>query len=699
MNYSAILIATTMLLLQLLQIAMAAAVSSDANFETIDETGHDSGGENNNDKVIRIHMHPTSSYVRWLQLQLDDIDAKLSLDSNDVSASHSVKDGSDEKKGGALRRQLKEDEIIISSNSESEETSHNHNEEELELQHERELLQQQLDDAISSLQGSSSAYATLMEFPTNEYDKIEDTVIKNEENRDTTGSRQRRRAQTQQQSLQKHNEMIQEYNDNYRRYSKYEWDIREEGRTEDEEKVDSNRRRLAYQTSPLHQGYGTHYAYIWVGTPPQRKTVIIDTGSHYTAFPCKGCINCGLEHHADPYFDFEASTTFRALKCNECSTDSTCENNQCVFNQVYTEGSSWHAFESLDKVFLGGKELSSALNPINNSFKTDFMFGCQMKETGLFVTQLADGIMGMSAHPSTLPRAMYEQGKLEHNMFSMCFRRELHVSKQGIVAGMLTLGGIDNTVDLTPMVYARNVAPSEWFTVFVKNVYIREQGGQRAKADGLHQKLHKVDLDLNQINGGRAILDSGTTDTYLHESIAEPFSQIWERVTGKPYSNSPVKIDKKDILQLPTVLIQMQEYDGLAGEIDISAPQDVILAFPATHYMEYSASEETYTPRIYFTSTFGGVIGTNAMQGHNVLFDWENKRVGFAESACEYQEQSKAITEEDCRRRCNGRHTVCGCIDAIGEEREDDASTAVKEEGSIATQSLTDIFNNYYDNL
>jgi len=40
-------------------------------------------------------------------------------------------------------------------------------------------------------------------------------------------------------------------------------------------------------TAPLFQGMGTHYADVWVGTPPQRKSVIVDTGSHYTAFPCK----------------------------------------------------------------------------------------------------------------------------------------------------------------------------------------------------------------------------------------------------------------------------------------------------------------------------------------------------------------------------------------------------------------------------
>ena len=92
----------------------------------------------------------------------------------------------------------------------------------------------------------------------------------------------------------------------------------------------------------------------------------------------------------------------------------------------------------------------------------------------------------------------------------------------------------------------------------------------------------------------------------------------------------------------------------MAGDIDPSAPLDVILAIPATHYMEYSPSKGTYTPRIYFTESKGGVIGANAMQGHNVLFDWENKRVGIAESSCEYQQESLSVTDDgvmsvDCK--------------------------------------------------
>ena len=426
-----------------------------------------------------------------------------------------------------------------------------------------------------------------------------------------------------------------------------------------------------YQAVPLSQGYGTHYVHMWVGSPvPQRQTVIVDTGSHFTAFPCVGCKKCGPEHHTDPHFDPSESQSFYALPCGKChsSTVASCHtpDNTCHFTQSYTEGSSWEAYQARDLVYCGGSDILEAANPMDHQMTIPFMFGCLLSETGLFVTQLADGIMGMSAHETTLPKQLYNAQKLEHNVFAMCFRRELGTSKRGVTAGSMTLGGVTSSLDTSPMVYAKNMQSYGWYTVFVKNIYIAKRGGSSnfAFPTPNNPDIVKVPIDVAQVNSGKGVIvDSGTTDTYLNVKIQKAFAKVWKQVTGMEYTHGPVYLTQSQLLRLPTILIQCaaaatdkdvfddgtkttattksngqlpQQWVGHAGMLDPTSPKDLILAIPATHYMEYSPALKLYTSRLYFTETRGGVLGANAMQGHNVLFDWENGRVGFAESSCAY---------------------------------------------------------------
>lgn len=147
-----------------------------------------------------------------------------------------------------------------------------------------------------------------------------------------------------------------------------------------------SRRRVMYadgsppELAPTFPGYGTHYAFVFVGTPPQRQSVIIDTGSHYTAFPCVGCSNCGK--HTDPYFDLDKSSTESIPQCN---------GGTCTFSQSYAEGSSWHAYKVQDRLWVGGRTAQEVDR--GSEYSVDYTFGCQTSETGLFKTQLENGIM------------------------------------------------------------------------------------------------------------------------------------------------------------------------------------------------------------------------------------------------------------------------------------------------------------------
>jgi hypothetical protein len=108
---------------------------------------------------------------------------------------------------------------------------------------------------------------------------------------------------------------------------------------------------------------------------------------------------------------------------------------------------------------------------------------------------------------------------------------------------------------------------------------------------------------------------------------------------------------------------------GFVGKLDPSSPTDLLIAIPATNYMEFSPRTKQYSSRVYFTETSGGVLGSNTMQGHNVVFDWENGRIGFAESSCTYDRKDSPQEADEGRysNDCNLGTAILSqaCIDTV----------------------------------
>ena len=64
----------------------------------------------------------------------------------------------------------------------------------------------------------------------------------------------------------------------------------------------------------------------------------------------------------------------------------------------YQEGSSWSAYMARDKVWLGQKDSS---DEFATSFGIDYDFGCQDHMTGMFASQVSNGIMGFADQENT----------------------------------------------------------------------------------------------------------------------------------------------------------------------------------------------------------------------------------------------------------------------------------------------------------
>lgn len=305
---------------------------------------------------------------------------------------------------------------------------------------------------------------------------------------------------------------------------------------------------------PLHAKSGTHHAYFYIGSPPQRQTLIVDTGSRLTAFLCQPhCPDCGT--HASKQFHLNASSSHNLVPCDKCKLNqvdfpledyfagdgvggnsgdgsslrgshnnnnnkqmhernlfpNSCANNRCVIDQRYTEGSSWTAFEVQDKVWLGLDDRTQSVEE-HDKYSTPFTFGCQVSEQGLFRTQYADGIMGLSMYTHTLVGAWLHHTSISHESFSLCMNRK---------GGHIAVGGTGLTYDPSPeqdvnagrhlarMQYTPFAKENVWYyTVTVTSISV-----------GKHVLPHRILQFVNDHKG--TIVDSGTTDTFISHKVAK----------------------------------------------------------------------------------------------------------------------------------------------------------------------------------
>mmetsp|Transcript_8348 Transcript_8348/g.16533 ORF Transcript_8348/g.16533 Transcript_8348/m.16533 type:complete len:455 (+) Transcript_8348:3435-4799(+) len=357
--------------------------------------------------------------------------------------------------------------------------------------------------------------------------------------------------------------------------------------------------------------YGYYFVDLWVGTPPKKQTVIVDTGSRLTAFPCTGCKECGI--HLDTYFDYHSSNTSRVIGCDGDQFCHSCENHFCTYLQSYAEGSSIAGILVEDVMMFG-----DSLNP---DFQTRVTFGCHNRETNLFKTQEADGIMGL-AHADrsgkSIIDSMYEAGEIVDDLFSICFANR---------GGFMTLGGYNTTAHLEPAKWI-DMQDGNFYAIHFKEVYV---GSTRVPT---------VESDFGHSYGTGTIVDSGTTFVYLSTPVYE---KMWRALEEYCLEDSHCRGDRRAVSYEPKQCFWLdpQEFNSTSPFFDTFPVISLdlggeLMNWQPEHYLfDWPEFPGYFCLGIYDNGRSGSVLGGLSMRGHDFIFDRNKDRIGFAPSLCD----------------------------------------------------------------
>lgn len=249
--------------------------------------------------------------------------------------------------------------------------------------------------------------------------------------------------------------------------------------------------------------------------------------------------------------------------------------------QSYTEGSMWQAVVVDELVWVGGFSGEDA-DAIVKHYGVRFPLGCQTKETGLFITQKENGIMGMGRHSKTVMAHMLSAGRLEHDIFSLCFDHS---------GGEMVLGGVDYSHHTTDVAYTPLLpSKSSFYPVRLKDIRV---GGTT------------LGVPEDQLNTGKGVIvDSGTTDTFFVSSASRSFQQLFEAAAGRKYSETKMVVTAEELAELPTITVVLA---GMPG----SADGDIELEIPAEKYLTPSDNGKYYYGNFHFSErTGGGMLST-----------------------------------------------------------------------------------------
>ena len=370
----------------------------------------------------------------------------------------------------------------------------------------------------------------------------------------------------------------------------------------------------------LEQAYGDsynlnyYYTTLYFGPKKMPQTFILDTGSPTTTSPCSKCNSCG-KHLNKPY-EFLDDSKIIKCKTNECNLlNSVCSSGPCTFSISYSEGSSLSGFFNLQEIYLENINNSPSIS----SQSLTIPIGCTTRETHLFVTQLADGIMGLNNSGKSFVSILFKNKAIKKEIFSICL---------GQNDGYFSVGDIDTAYHKHKVIFVPLMWGHNNFNIKLFNMQVGD--------------------DIISTENYHIFVDSGTTISYFPREIFKNMINNFNKYCKKSGNKCGKFEDVKNIGYCMMFNSQQERYISLNNywpNITLFLEGYNYTLTPNDYYFEYNEKEKIgacfgFEGESCSKITLGGTF----MHGHDIIFDKENQMMGFAEADCNRGQIKKNIS-------------------------------------------------------
>ena len=370
-------------------------------------------------------------------------------------------------------------------------------------------------------------------------------------------------------------------------------------------------------------GKSNYYLTLYIGKSKKSKTFLIDTTGSLISSSCN--LYSSFIDKSHNFYEIEQEKDI--INCNNNTCDnhpySSCINKQCYFEYSYNNST------------INGIYVNQYISFMENAESHYLSIGCTQNETNYFMNKNADGIFGLNDNNNSIVNILYKEKIIPKNMFSICLNQN--------DGGYLSLGKTKEEFH-----YQNN-------KITIKNIIsyipynIIENGKYSIEMDSLY--IEKGDNLIKNNEKHNSIIDTLSAKTYLIEKIynnlINEFLIECSKKKGNCYNikkdeefgycsnfKSKQKIIKSIDKYWPTLTISFNRYNH------VLSPHNYFIAYSSTNDIKACIGFDK-------TNKNYNILGTTFMNGYEVIFDNENKNLGFIESNCEVEIKK---VEEDKNR-------------------------------------------------